>query len=520
MILRKPYAFFIKMFRPIHFIFAICTGILIANQNRIATFLNKYLYTNTLVDTQNIKDTLINSLFYIIPIFLILLSILVFGIMYRKEKPYKFYFISIFIFLIILIINIYTSNFLKIFEETTVAIKTIKLIHDFVLMTIMSESVLIVIYIIRGLGVNFKKFDFSSDIAKFDITENDKEEFELEVKFDFNETKRKRKEKIRKFKYFYLEHKFIMNIIICTTVIAIISFTTFIIIRKNNVNKENIEYNLDGFNMTVENTYLLNTNYEGIRITNNYLVVVDAKINSYYSSKSLFLKDFSLKIDNANFFPTKKYYKYLKDIGDFYNNSVLTNEYENYIFVYEISPKYITSDMILQYTDQGYRFNIKLNPKDLVYGNKKIEKNRGDEINFKDSLGDISFNIKNYEIDDYYKINYDYCLNSNSCIPSIEYLRPSIDENYDKTVLKLNLEYKNNSKLGLYNFYNLLNNFGDIYYKKNNEWKVQSEGFEQIVSKKSKDTYNYIGINKDIKDSESIKLVFNIRGIEYEYVLK
>ena len=520
MILRKPYAFFIKMFKPIHFIFAICTGILITNQNRIVTFLNNYLYSSSLLDTKNIRIELINPLFYIIPIFLLLLTLLMFGIMYRKNKPSKFYFITIFIFLSILVVNIYTYNFLSILQETTVAIKIIKLIHDLLLLTIIIESFLMIVYIVRGLGINFKKFDFSSDISKFDIEEKDKEEFELEVKFDFNETKRKKNEKIRKLKYFYLEHKLITNIALCIIPISIICFAITIIFKNNNYNKENTEYNLYGFNLIVNNTYLLNANYEGIRITNNYLVVVDVKLNSFNNSKSLFSQDFTLKIGNAKIFPTRKYYDYLKDIGSEYNNTILSSDYQNYIFAYEISPKYITSDMYLRYTYQGQPFDVKLNPKNLIYGNKTVEAKIEDTIDFTDSLGDIKFKVKNYEIDDYYKINYNYCLNTNNCFDSIEYLRPSINEDYDKTIIKLDIEYEDNSKLALYSFYNLLNNFGDIYYKKDNEWKIQSEGFEQIISKKGKDMYCYIGIDEEIKEAESIKFIFNIRGIKYEYLLK
>ena len=60
----------------------------------------------------------------------------------------------------------------------------------------------------------------------------------------------------------------------------------------------------------------------------------------------------------------------------------------------------------------------------------------------------------------------------------------------------------------------------DIYYLKDNVWKIQDSSFEYITSKKGSNNYNYIGIDKDIKDSKSIKFVFNIRGIKYEYILK
>ena len=135
-------------------------------------------------------------------------------------------------------------------------------------------------------------------------------------------------------------------------------------------------------------------------------------------------------------------------------------------------------------------------------------------------MGNLSFNIKSYEIKDYYKIDYDYCISNNNCFNSIEYLRPSIDENFDKTILKLDIDYNNETSLSLDTFYDLLKQFGDIYYLKDNVWKIQDSSFEYITSKKGSNNYNYIGIDKDIKDSKSVKFVFNIRGIKYEYILK
>ena len=519
MILKKPYAFFIKIFRPLHFVFAICIAVLIMHQNKMLNFLNNYLYTNELVDTKNIKIEIINSLIFVLPIMLLLLSLLLFGIMYKKNKPFKFYLISIFLYIAILIINIYASSFFSAMEKTTIAIKSVKLIHDFILMTIITETILIIIYVVRAIGINFKKFDFSSDIAKFDINDTDKEEFELDIKLDFNESKRKRREKIRNLKYFYLEHKFFVNLISLSLFVLILTISIFLIKNKNSHNEEKKEYSLTDFDLIIEKSSILNTNYEGDLITDNYLIVVEAKMKSLFQSKSLFLKDFNLKIGDSMFYPTNKYNDYLVDLGEIYKNQILTNEYVTYLFVYEIPHKFITSDMYFRYSDKGYNFDIKLNPKNLKYGSEKVKSEKNKEIDFNKSLGNIKFNINNYEINDYYKIDYEYC-SSIKCINSIEYLRPTIDENYDKTILKLDVDYTNNSKLEINSFYNLLDSFGDLYYKIDGKWNIQYDGFEEIVSKKGKNIYNYIGVNSAVKNAQNIKFVFNIRGLKYEYTIK
>ena len=87
MILRKPYAIFIKLFRPIHFIFVFCIGILIYYQNRILSFFNNYLYTSEVVSTDNIKQTLFSNYLYLIPIFITVLVILNFIIIVEYPIP-------------------------------------------------------------------------------------------------------------------------------------------------------------------------------------------------------------------------------------------------------------------------------------------------------------------------------------------------------------------------------------------------------------------------------------------------
>ena len=145
----------------------------------------------------------------------------------------------------------------------------------------------------------------------------------------------------------------------------------------------------------------------------------------------------------------------------------------------------------------------------------------GENINFYETIGAINFKIDNYEIENKFLINYNYCIKKDDCIQSKEYLKPSINTNFYKSILKLNLEYTNKSNIKLESFYDLLSKFGYISYKIGDKWYNQRTNFEQITSKKV-DLINeeYIGINSQIKEAEIIKIIFNIRGSKYEYILK
>ena len=92
-------------------------------------------------------------------------------------------------------------------------ISKIKIGRDLSLINIIIEGVLFILFLVRGLGINIKKFDFSSDLLKLDISEDDKEEIEVSINIDSDVRKRNRKSNIRNLKYIYLESKGFYNII-------------------------------------------------------------------------------------------------------------------------------------------------------------------------------------------------------------------------------------------------------------------------------------------------------------------
>lgn len=521
MILKKPYAFFIKMFKPIHLVLAILVLYLISLSNDILKFLNDYMYSSGSVVSKEIIDTLINNFLYIIPIVMIVLFLILLSVMYKKNKPVMFYFVGIFSFIIVLVINMYAINFLKLLVENIVSIKAIKLIHDLVLINVLIESGCLVFLIIRGIGIDLKKFDFNSDISQFEMSESDKEEFEVKVNIDFNERKRKRKESFRNLKYLYIENKLIINIFVIIALVLLSIEIVYFVIKYNQVNKENVYYSEDLFVFKVNSTTILNTDFQGNKITENYLLIVDVNIKPKYSNQNLYLNDFSLRIENFLFKPIEKYHDKLIDLGNLYQEEILDMEYTDYLFVFEIPEKYISSEMFFRYTSEGDITSVLLSPKVLNETENILEtKEISQTLKFKEPLNNIQFKINSYELKNNFLINYKYCIKENDCILSKEYLKPSINENYDKTILKLNVEYTESSELDVRNFYSLLSNFGIISYKIDDKW-INTYKFEEIISKKVSTKNNvYIGINSNILNAKSIKLVFNIRGQKYEYILK
>ena len=114
MILRKPYAFFIRMFKPIHLVLGVLIGYLLFLENRMFVFLDKNIYSSLNFVGQNIKEEYVSNNIYIIPIIVIALFIGIFTVMYYKKKPILFYVIGIFAMIAILVININSISFFSV----------------------------------------------------------------------------------------------------------------------------------------------------------------------------------------------------------------------------------------------------------------------------------------------------------------------------------------------------------------------------------------------------------------------
>lgn len=519
MVLRKPYAFFIKMFKPIHIILAILISYLIYLNSSILRFLNNYISTYSGLSNTISTTGLSSPLLIIIPVTICILLLLILGIMVRKRKPIIFYIVNISIYIAIIIVNVYALNFLKTIDTTVVSIKLTKLIHDLVFLAIAAEIGTLVLFVTRGFGLNIKKFDFDSDLLSMDISESDMEEFEVSLNLNIDENRRKRKRFFRLLKYRYFENKVLINSIIVGVVGVIVVSIVFVLNSNVNRNVQGNIYNVGNVNINVKNTYLLNTDYSGNKITDNYLVVVRAGLNSYMSS-NVYLKDFGLRVGNVVLKPTTKYNKYLVDIGVSSDEFILSSEFNDYIFVYEIPESIKNQKMLFRCDYRGNDIEINLKPNNEFSKTSKTS-TIGEEAIFENNLGKVSFKITDYDIQEKYSFEYLYCINKDDCVNSLEYLKPSINENFDKAILKITVEYLNESTLDSKNFYDFFNMFGSIYYNVDGEWKIQNSKFENLSPLKVKTNNDvYIGINSEALRADSLKLVFNVRGTRYEYLLK
>ena len=351
MVLRKPYRFLIKHFRFIHLLLALMSAYLLSRTNNLISFFNEYLSnTETIVGTGT-SDEYFSILMILLSLGVFIGSIVILVIMKMKDKPIKFYIISIIAYLFIVIVYLYDNSIIEQMELRTLDIRTIKLASDFTLMCFLVQTFSTIILFIRAIGFNVKKFNFDEDL-QFDIDEKDNEEFEFNVDIDKNRLQRNFKKNIRDLKYNYHENKFIINIamVVVLIVIGVFIFLNYTVYNK--VYKQNSVVKTSEYSYIIKNSYVVDSDYRNKKITNNSLVIVKFLIrNNTLDKKQFEPARVLLHVGKIKYNPTDKYNDSVVDFGKVYKDEKVTENYKEYLLVFEIPNKHANKKMILSYTD-------------------------------------------------------------------------------------------------------------------------------------------------------------------------
>ena len=357
MILRKPYAFLIRHFKLIHLFISLILIYLISSTNDILKFFKRYS-ANSLIDVD--ASTYINFFTYFVIIILLGLVIAIIVLLKKKQKPILFYIFTIIGYVILFMGFIYISSVISTLEIKFLERKEINFARDITRFMFIGQFIFLLPYIIRTLGFDIKKFDFKKDLQELDIQVEDNEEFELTVGIDTNKLEQKTRRRIREFKYYYLENKLYINVILI--VVAVILGINIIGKVIDNINisyKEGNEFKLDNFyTLTIDDTYITNKDLNGkdITVEDETYLIVKFTVNSMYNGTfTLEPNKFLVKIKDSTYNPDKRYYNSFKNYGIGYKSQKISlNDNKSYILVYVIPSKYKDKKMKLEY---NYRYD-------------------------------------------------------------------------------------------------------------------------------------------------------------------
>lgn len=537
MILRKPYAFFIRYFKLINLIMAILMCFLIYRTGIIAKFFNEYINDYVTASNGFVLGNYITLYSFILALLIVIFTVIVLSVLIVKGKPKKLYIFNLILYIAIIVLYGIDSGVLRGVNEAILDIRVSKAFRDITMLALALQAVGLILTLIRATGFDIKGFNFGADLQELDIDTKDNEEFEVAVEFDRNKMKRNIRRNARNILHTYKEHKFLINLIL----IIIVIIMTFLFFLNRSIYradyKEGKNFQASGVVMNVKSSYITKTDQNGKQLTNNNksLLVIKFDVKSVYQDdeKTLNTGLMTIRIGNESYGQTTQYNSGLTDIGEPYTGQTLDTEFESYILVFEIPTSIIDKTPILKVNDNvsyvkgemGAKSSyVKLKPKDLTNIKEVETENIKETLSFSGSiLGNSELIIEDIAIDNKFKINYNFCINKNKCYPSYEYVTPTATGNYFKTLMRINGEFEADETSNIddiTDLYYFLNAFGTINYKINDNWYSHKIDSKNIKPETGIDNYYYIEVNQNIKNASEIYFTFKVRDYNYKYILK
>lgn len=355
MILRRPYAFLIKHFKLIHLILFGLMVYITVTANNVLKFFKEYISTNGNMEV--IASNYISYLMVIVVFLIIALTIMIYLLMRYKKKPRTLYVIVILGILVSSFVFSYLNGNIKELETTVMSARDIRLLRDISRFNYIGLFILCLPVLVRGLGFDIKKFNFSNDLIDLQLNKEDNEEIEINTSLPSDMLLRGGHKFGREMKYYYLENKFILNIIfgiIALILIINFPFNKFVIHRTLN---EGDTFNTENFSIVINDSYISERNRTS---KNNSYVILDVSVKGKSKNYKLRLDEFVLMGKDNQYIPSLKYYYYFSDLGKGYYNSVLdTNNYNNYILIYNVDNDDIRKKFTIRYIRNNRKFKIK-----------------------------------------------------------------------------------------------------------------------------------------------------------------
>ncbi len=359
MIFRRPYAFLIRHFRLIHLIMFAMLEYSTVMAKKIFDFFRDYITYSGKIEV--ISSNYNSYYIYIGFILVMILSTIIYFLMKYKSKPRLFYIGIIILCVFSSILFIFSYFNIRGLESTSVSGRELRLYRD---ISTINYGILIIMSIpmlIRGLGFDIKKFNFTSDLKELNLNEEDSAEVEVYNVLNSNAFKRNGRKLIREFSYYYKDNSLIINIfLVIATIILVFVFPVNRYIINRDLSEGEI-LNTKDFNLKVNCSYISERNR--ISKDNSYVIIkvsIIGKTNKY----SLDLDEFVLNSKNDEYFPSMKYYNYFTDVGIGYKGGYLDiNEYKEYLLIYNINSIDADNDFKLEYLNSKKK--VKLNLKKI-----------------------------------------------------------------------------------------------------------------------------------------------------------
>lgn len=533
MILRKPYAFLIKHFRLLHLILFAPMLYLLIRTNVLMEFIDEYTAAPSLIVGGEYQNTLFTMPMFLLNFLIILVALILIAVMYNKKKPYVYYIYTVLVYLGLFVLYNYVYSVVGQMQQSIVDSRLTRGVGDILLIAYLLQLLNVVQTAIRATGFDIKKFNFREDLQELNISSEDNEEFEFSVKINTNKIASEFKKRSRFFKYVYIENKLIIDCIALAAMAALSYFIYINIAANNKYYGQDSYFTAGRYSIKVDDAYITDKDYLGNKIDADsaYVVVrVDLK-NRFRDDEKLNTGLFQLAIGDDVYYHDNEARIYFTDIGTVYNNFNVPMEETEYLFVYKIPFEKRKDKMYFRYLNNenakgqlhARYLKVKLDAEDLTKTKNAVAQEYNKSLVFNNSLLlNTSLEINSIEVADKFTAKYEFCPEKDRCYDSIEIIRPEINANYDKALVRIKgsvLLDKGVATSGINTLYGFLSTYGSInyivdgkYYSKRINSRVEPVKFNSSAQ--------YIEVNSDILKAEEISLRITVRNNIYVYKVK
>ena len=510
MILRKPYALLIQYFQRIHLLLIIICAYIFYKFIALRTFVAEFLQTesyNAYYEpiSDYISIGLILALLVVVAISIVLIVLLRY-----KKKPWKVYLVPIFEYVFMIALFIYIKSYFDSYDELS-SIQLIMAGRDFLNIVYLPQFVVFIIFGIRFLGIDLKKFGFKEDEEYLDIKEEDREEFEVNIEFDKDKITRNIKRFFRNVRYVYFEHKRVCNAIIIIIFVSITGYTYYYFGILHKTYQEGTTFSANYYDITVNNSYLTTRDSRGDIITNSssaYLIL-NVTVKNNASKRKINLDRFRVMNKSDQFKYTSREYDEFKDLGNSYSpdRKMDSGKEVTFILVYRVDASLDPSKYVLYYSDvsmDNILKKTKLNVKDVRDIEVVSTVNLNEKMTFEDKT---TLTITGVKIGNETTYSRYGCSDTGCAIMEL----PLQSSN---KILEISFVSNNFTGKSFVDFSNI---YAKIKYEDKNG-KSKSITPSSLVSNYN-GNYAYYSVPNDADTDKTISLVFTFRNRQYVYQL-
>lgn len=533
MVLRKPYAFLIRHFKSIHLILTALMVIFAYKMNKIGTFLGEYKSLGTYEAERGVVWKYIGITGWLIPLLIIGLLIAILYLLKRKDKPTKYYLVSIIVYLVEFVAVIAASILLTSIQQGNANTSYVSIFKDLATSLAYLPIPFILVSLVRGVGFNIKQFNFQKDLIDLNLTEEDREEFEVQLEVDTENIRAKINRRIRFIKYVYLENKPVFFGVIALVIVAIGISIAVAISKIEHIYKPGEKFTSFGIDFVVNNAYQTNKGIDNkeIKTGKTYVIVNFTATNNTEYDTYLPFKYIYLKVDkNIQVNPTDRYEYNLSDFGNrlFSYDSIKAKSKATYNLVFEFDSTYRNNEKrfdLIELSDMGY-INVK---EDGHYKYAKVDLNLdkfkdtqnvkdyslNEEVDFKNSLIDgIKLKIKSAELNNNFEVEYTLNVQNQE-----RHYKRAIESSIPskRMVLKLETELTKSEDFSNDLYKDFYNNLVLIQYEKDGKMIEQQFKVNDLTPNEAPVGNVYLEVTNELKDSKKVNLVFKIRNKLYTY---